>query len=71
MSLGGQPVGVGVPQGWGLCQSPAMGRVVGFPHHLHAANSRSPALSVCAAGLGIWEGWSLVPRAGVPVAATE
>lgn len=61
------------PSGLGLMSESSDGKGYGVPlsppycHH----SQRSQALSVSAAGLGIWEGWSLVPRAGGSVAATE
>lgn len=63
MSFGGRHVGVGA----------ALERAVGFPHQLcpAAAPGGPQRCAVSAAGLGIWEGPGLVPRAGIAVAAAE
>lgn len=53
MSFWGQPVDVGVPQGWDSCQSRAMERAMGFPCDLPTATTpRGPQPSVC-----LQQGW--------------
>lgn len=76
MSFGGRHMDVGDPSGLGYMSWPSdavLERAVGLPYRVCAATApRGPQRSaLSAAGLGIWEGWGLVPRAGIAVGATE